>query len=90
VGDLDDRLDFGRQVRRDGYSSSLRCGRAARSQPLPLTQTILHRIGANDSKTFGWSALLLAVVALLASYVPAGRATLADPVEGATPRLKQG
>jgi putative ABC transport system permease protein len=62
-------------------AAGLVLGLAAAFSLTRLMATILYGIGANDSKTFGWSALLLAIVALLASYIPARRATLIDPVK---------
>jgi putative ABC transport system permease protein len=41
---------------------------------------LLYSVGAIDMATFAFVAIVLAVVALLASYVPAVRATRADPM----------
>ncbi|MBI1766335.1 MAG: ABC transporter permease [Acidobacteria bacterium] len=45
-----------------------------------LVQAMLYQVGTTDPLTFGFVALLLAGVALLACYVPARRATQIDPL----------
>jgi predicted lysophospholipase L1 biosynthesis ABC-type transport system permease subunit len=45
-----------------------------------LMKSLLYGIGANDPATFLVVPLLLILVALLASYIPARRATLLDPM----------
>jgi putative ABC transport system permease protein len=41
---------------------------------------MLYRVGAFDLTTFAGVTIALALVALLASYIPALRATRADPM----------
>ena len=41
---------------------------------------MLYRVGAFDPTTFAGVTIALALVALLASYIPALRATRADPM----------
>ena len=43
-------------------------------------RSLLYRVGAFDLTTFGGVTIALALVALLASYIPALRATRADPM----------
>jgi ABC-type antimicrobial peptide transport system permease subunit len=45
-----------------------------------LLRSLLYEVGTTDPLTFGFVALLLAAVALLACYIPAQRATKVDPL----------
>jgi putative ABC transport system permease protein len=45
-----------------------------------LMSTMLYGVGAHDPATFAAVLVLLAVVAVLASYLPARRATRIDPL----------
>jgi len=42
--------------------------------------TLLHEVSPGDPSTFGSVAVVLTLVAILASLVPAWRATRVDPV----------
>ncbi len=46
-----------------------------------LLSSMLYGVSATDAFTFAVVALLLAGVAVLASYIPARRATRIDPTE---------
>jgi len=46
-----------------------------------LLTKFLFDVNASDPMTFGGVALLLALVALIACYIPARRATKVDPLE---------
>jgi ABC-type antimicrobial peptide transport system permease subunit len=50
-----------------------------------LIRTLLYEVAPTDPPTFVAVALGLAVVALVASYVPARRATRVDPVVAMRP-----
>jgi len=41
---------------------------------------VVFGVSVTDAATFAWSAVLLAAVAILASYIPARRATRVDPI----------
>jgi ABC-type antimicrobial peptide transport system permease subunit len=45
-----------------------------------LMTSVLYGVSATDPLTFGGVALLLALVALAAAYIPARRATRVDPI----------
>jgi putative ABC transport system permease protein len=46
-----------------------------------LVSTMLYKVGARDVTTFVMTPLVLVVIALLACYLPARRATKVDPIE---------
>jgi putative ABC transport system permease protein len=46
-----------------------------------LIASLLYGVKASDPWTFGGVALLLSLVALIATYIPARRAAATEPVE---------
>jgi ABC-type lipoprotein release transport system permease subunit len=46
-----------------------------------LMSSVLYKIGTHDLTTFALTPLFLLCIALLASYLPARRATRVDPIE---------
>jgi putative ABC transport system permease protein len=55
-------------------------GLAAAEGLTRLMTSVLFGVSATDPLTFGGVALLLALVALAAAYIPARRATRVDPL----------
>jgi putative ABC transport system permease protein len=77
------RLDVVRMVLGQSLALTLAGILAGLVGSLALTHflsSLLFRVNATDPATFVLVALILAVVALLASFVPAYRATTVDPV----------
>jgi putative ABC transport system permease protein len=58
----------------------LAIGFAAAAVSAPVLRNLLFGIGAFDPWTFGLVSALLSSVALLASYVPARRASRVEPL----------
>jgi putative ABC transport system permease protein len=56
------------------------CGIVGAAGVTPVVKSLLYNVGAMDPLSFAGTAVFLAVVALLASYVPARRATAVDPM----------
>lgn len=79
-----DRTDIFRSVLRQGALMTLGGVVLGLAGALAMSRTmaaLLYNISPWDGWTFAGVASLLAAVALLASYIPARRATLVDPVE---------
>jgi putative ABC transport system permease protein len=78
-----DRQDVVRLVVRQAMQLALigsACGLAAAIALTRLMSNLLYGVRATDPLTFGGVALIVACVALVASYVPARRATRIDPI----------
>ena len=68
-------------VRRDDESAqALSSRRSSAAAATRVMKELLFGVSATDPLTFGAVALLLGAVTLLASYIPALRATKVDPI----------
>lgn len=77
------RIDILKQVLRQGFRLALYGIAIGLAASLALTRYLasqLYRVSVTDPATFAAAALLFGAVALLASYVPARRATRVDPL----------
>lgn len=78
------RTDIARMVLRQGLKLTLiglAVGLAGALATTRVIRSLLYEVGPTDSSTFICVSLLLAGVALLASYIPAHRAAKIDPME---------
>ena len=78
-----ERMDILRLVLRQGLLlalSGIAIGLAASLALTRLLGSLLYRVSVTDPVTFAAGATLFAGVALLASYLPARRATRVDPM----------
>jgi ABC-type antimicrobial peptide transport system permease subunit len=57
------------------------CGLAAAAALMRLLSSLLFGVTAGDPSTYGVMAVSLVAAAVLASYLPARRASAVDPVE---------
>ncbi len=79
-----DRHDVMRLILRQGAKLALAgaiAGVVAGLALARLVRSVLYGVSAADPLTFVVAAILLAIVALLACYIPARRATKVDPME---------
>jgi putative ABC transport system permease protein len=77
------RRDILRLVLRQGLGpacAGIAIGLAASLALTRLMATMLYRVSTTDAATFAGTAMLFAAVAMLASYLPARRATRVDPM----------
>jgi putative ABC transport system permease protein len=77
------RTSISRMVVREGVGLALAgvaCGLFVSVLTLPLLRGLLYGVALADPATFLAVPILLVIVALLASYVPAGRAMRVDPM----------
>jgi len=77
------RQDVLRSVLTEGGRTSLlgiALGMAAAFALMRVLSSELYRVSATDPLTFGVVAIIVAVIALLACYVPANRAMRVDPM----------
>ena len=78
-----DGVDMVRMMVRDGLTM-IACGTtigtAAALTSAQLLKSLLYGVGPNDPLTFAAVAVLFALVALAASYIPARRASRVDPM----------
>ncbi len=78
------RVDVHRLVIGQGLGTALSGAAAGFAAALLLTRlmrSLLYGVGSTDPTTFLLVGLVLAVVALVASWIPARRATRIDPLE---------
>jgi putative ABC transport system permease protein len=72
------RLVLGQGTRLAGLGILI--GLAGAAMVTRLVESLLYNVSSTDTLSFAATALFLALVALLASYVPARRATAVDPL----------
>ena len=61
-------------------AAGIAVGCAGRVDGHAAVQTLLYNVTSTDPISFGGTALVLAVITVLAGCVPAGRATGVDPI----------
>ena len=79
-----ERMDILRMVVRQGLllaTAGIAVGLVVALLLTRLMSSMLYRVGTHDLTTFVLTPLVFLCIALLASYLPAERATKVDPIE---------